>query len=366
MAYLRLTLLLSIMACGFAQPSITSQGSMPVVLQADEVHFGITITADPSVPFSRILEVVRPLGIGQEAIASVSTETFGPDRGKLAWRFTLIRPVSALSGSLDQLASLPSGFKFGYAIQRLSVPDAAREAALRAAFPALWKAARDRAQSIASQLGEPLPALHSLTLNESAILVIPASWGFIGAASMGHPELEAVFAPVGDPHTAGVTVTMDAPQPPAEFALLSVAVTGPLTFTLNDALGVLRPYGVRASDLQSAYLRESNVGPFGPAAIPAEAVWSFRITSPFSQLSNLLTLIAPGGDPLPPGVKFELTVNGVAPGSSIPSVPIPPPVLEIARARAALLASAAGMQIGPIVAVEGSTRFRIRFALQIK
>ena len=155
-------------------------------------------------------------------------------------------------------------------------------------------------------------------------------------------SVQAAFGQLDD-NTLSITSTRAVSTRTDDFQILVSAET-PIDFTLDATIRALEGTGVTASHLVDMNNRaNSRVTDLSGAQITA---WIFRLTLPFSKLNEALNSLVRLRAPT--GVTMYYSVQ------SAPAVPAPCPWQTLfgdAQIQAQKLASAAGLKMGPILAL---------------
>jgi hypothetical protein len=167
-------------------------------------------------------------------------------------------------------------------------------------------------------------------------------------------SLSVAFAQV-DSNSITVTASRGPSSGPPDQAVFGVVVTSGVDTSLDDVIALLQGTGIGAANLRSLNEYPISNGSSGQAT---EALnWQFTVTAPLAKnkdtiatLTNLQATIAKNNNSVTMSFSIQGTQSSVQPQTCSQS-----DLLTDARTQAQKLADGAGVSVGNILALSGST-----------
>jgi len=340
--------------------TVTVTASQNVTAQPDEALFSVTVGSGVDKSLDDAVAAVSGLGITAANLVAVNSASrwvnvqigapVPPGSSNLAWIFQLAVPFSKLKDTTAALTSLEksipqnnSGITLSFSLSGTRI---SAQQGPTCNLADLVAQARAQAQQIASVAGFSAHAIVGLTSFTPSVCSLTVRFAL--GAMFGLPA----------PNMTITATRTNAIQP--DQVLIGLTVFSGTTAGLDDITGALTAAGVAGATFTQVYT--TTIYPStGLQAPQAALVWSFTLTAPLAKLSATLTPILSAQQAVSAknsGLTLTFYVEGT---QASPQLQQSQPcsqtaLLADAQAQAKLVATAAGVSVGPILSMaEGSS-----------
>jgi len=355
--------------------TVTAARSLPS--QADESALSVSLQLPATSTLDNAVSALSGTGITASNFASVSG-----DAQALIWTFNLVVPFSQLQSTLSALSGLQQKLNANglNGLTSLSFSQSNLESSVAGTCPyaGLVSDARSQAMSLASSAGLSLGPILAVSDGSAASGVagatntpayafysLGATFGVFASITTIPPTpactLSMQFQVNGsgaNPQTLPESITVSGAVntiPAADQALFYVSVTAPLSMTLDDVLAEIAGSGITAADLSSQPLALYIPGVLNASFAPTVS-WPFTLAVPLSTLQQTISTLTAlqtkiGNASAQSDLYFyveglQTSSQALAAQSCSPS-----DILNNARSKAQSIATAAGLSLGPVVAI---------------
>lgn len=339
--------------------SVTVTVSRPSTVAADQVVFGVAVTAGSGAGFNDILNEVQGIGITAANFTGVSTPLgllvngAPPQPLTLEWDFQLRVPLAQMKATTARLSALQhnlgqagSGMTLSFTVQGTQVSPAAQQAQT-CDLAGLVADARTEAGQVAAPAGYTPGSILALTTSSSN--GSPAPCSLTARFDLGAPYGQ------NEPNTITVTALRSMTLQPDQ-VVFGINIDTGLNAGLDDATAALSAAGVTGAAFSGVY--NSTIYPTIGGQPQNLLQWSFTLTAPFSKLKDTLTQLAAAQQAIAhqnSGIQMTFSVSGSQVSTALQQAQTCPQadLMADARAQAQNVAGAAGVSVGAVFSVSG-------------
>lgn len=335
-----------------AQVYVTVERQIPV--SALEVSFALWVEAPVTIPFSKIIEMVQPLGVTARDLRTVYSASIGAENASVIWTFQFRAPVDALAATLQKvdeagkqvrsqtegrvsLLSFPSSI-FPPTEERLRVT--------QSAYASMFAEGVAKAQAIAMRAGVSLGALTAIgpTLRGSFATGVGPSY-YATAIPTAGTSLDFEFGGAGP---GGISVYAAASASWTRHVLVDLNVSGPPGTSPARAAQLVAPLGVTPAQAESGTVTL----PEGEK--PARVTYTFQQRYPLTELETLLQRIMAFAKEVAPPYNLTVSLSGITADPEELNARLPevwPDLIAGGKREAEAFARAAGVEVGRLIEV---------------
>jgi hypothetical protein len=332
-------------AAAFAQlapNSVTVTASRNAVIPSDQIVFNVSIGASPQASFDDVLAAAAGAGLTTADLVGLNYSTQQPAPALAQWTFRLAAPLRDMNATVGLLTGLQQNFAkdksftLSFAVGGTQLSPSGLQQSQACPLSDLLADARTQAANLAGGGLASVGPIQSLT------------------AMTGNCSLTARFALGAAAPSPSDSITVTATTPPSAAApsrlAVNLVVSADLGVGLDQILQAAAGTGVTASNLigvsQTVVGRVCITTPCNPVD------WSFRYTTPFSKWKDAMTALAAAVSAKHPGITIAYSVSVDTPDTPKCAAPT---LISQAQQRAADLAAAAGVGVGPLSSLSDAT-----------
>jgi len=335
--------------------SVTVTATQSATASPDQAIYAVVVTSSLDKTLSDVLPSLAGLGLTAVSLTGLTSQTSGntvttppaPAPG-LQWSFQFVAPFSnqkattaALAALQSSMAQNGSGLTLSYS---LSGAEVSAQQTPACDFGALAANARTQAQALAATAGAGAGAIVGLTNNISnGVPLCSLTVRF---------ALGAAFLQT-QPNAITVSVSASNRLAPDQ-ASIDIGVQTPLTAVLGEVTGALQAAGITGAAFSGA----ETVPAYGLNPLQSTQPtlgWVFSLTVPFPTLKTTLAQITAAQQSVPqqnPGFSVSFYLAGISSSQAQQPSSCPESTLvSAAQTQASKLAAAAGVNVGPVLAL---------------
>ena len=338
--------------------SVTVAVSRAATVQADQVVFGVSVTAGIGSGFSDILNAVEGVGITAGNFTGVITPYNLASPGNLPsaltlqWNFQLLVPLAQMKATTAQLAALQKnlsqsggGLTVSSTVQGAQVSAAAQQVQ-SCDLAGLVADARSQAGQVAAAVGYTAGSILALTTTSSN--GAPAPCSLTARFDLGAPFGQ------NEPNTITVTAVRSISLQPDQ-VLFGINVATGVNAGLDNATDALSGAGVSGATCSG--VSDSTIYS-GSGSAQNVRQWSFTLTVPFAKIKDTLAQLEAAQQTIAlqnSGVQMTFSVSGSQVSTALQQTQTCPQADLIADARkqAEKISGAASVSVGAVLSVSG-------------